>query len=227
MKKKISIKAIVIGIVISIILYSILEIIMYSIRTAPCDMELVFDSGKRCNHLFQDSIRDELNCIYSAGNSSVANYAYLFNDKYRFVVWELGDFNNVNLNNIRINRVHDIGKIQTKVFNEVKVGGRPTISIQDRICFSMDSVLIFNLSDGSNLSLFSSKVNNRIYLGSINDLGIANNKYENQITFTFSIIPVNCGLVIIKKSGTFYIVLVNSFNFQDSPIEALKYLKLE
>lgn len=190
-------------------------------------MDLVFDSGKRCSHLFQDSIRDDLNCIYSAGNSSGANYAYLLNNKYRYVVWELGDFSNVNLNNIQVNRGYDFEKIQTKVINEIKVGGRPAISIQDRICFSMDSILIFQLGDGSILNLFSSRMNYRIYFGSINNLGIANERYENQIAFTFDFIPVNCGLVLIRKNSTFFIVLLNSFDIGKSPLEALNYLKLE
>jgi hypothetical protein len=218
-------KSILAGI-LAIILYSIGQVIYGLIRTSPCNLEPVFDSGSRCAHLFQDSVKQDLNCFYSFGNNNVAIYAYNFQDKFRYVVWELGDFRNVDLRKVNFNKSNSLEEIKSIPFAHFELGGGPSIKVKDIICYSMREELNLFVGNGGNLSIDTIGNHYIIASGELNEISIANYKNENQILISFETFPTFSSLIFLKKNQTFFIILINSFENKISPKVALNYLKL-
>jgi hypothetical protein len=213
--------------IIAIILYSIGQVIYGLIRTSPCNLEFVFDSGSRCAHLFQDSVKQDMTCFYSLGNDNVAIYAYNFQDKFRYVVWELGDFRNVDLKKVNFNKSNSLEEIKSNPIANFELGGGPSIIVKDIICYSMGEELNLFAGNGGNLSIDTISNEYIIASGELNEIAFANYKNENQILISFEIFPTFSSLIFLKKNQTFFIILVNSFKNNITPKAALNYLKLD
>lgn len=212
--------------VAGVILYSIGLVVYGLIRTSPCSYSIIFDSGNRCRHLFQDSISNDLNCFYSSGNANGANYAYKYKNRYRFMVWELGDFRNVELNNVKYYKTSNPLKINSSVIGRNEIGGNPDIQIKDIICFQADKKISLLLGDGSNIKTEIDSVNCKIYLCELNEFSIENDAGEVQMIISYETIPAYTVLIMLKKNDTFFLISINSYENKEIPIKALQYLKL-
>lgn len=208
-----------------VILYSVGQAVYQIIRTSPCTYKPLLDSGKRCRSLFQDSINPKMECFHSFGNNDGADCAFK-SEKYRFMIWELGDFRNIELKDIYIFNHEILDQLDTKkTYGEFEIGGNPQFQIRDIICFSMEKELDLLVSGGKfNIDKNSDKC--LIASGVLDEIAFANHKKETQIFIRFEESPAYSLIVFLKKDNTFYIVLINSFENKAVPYEALQYLKL-
>ena len=213
--------------ILAVILYSIGQLVYGLMRTSPCDLKPTYDSGYRCAHLFQDSVKQDMNCFYSFGNENGAIYAYNFQDKFRYVVWELGEFRNVNLKKVDFSKSKSLGELKANPLVHFELGGGPSISVKDIICYSTSEELNLFSGNGGNLNIDTISSDYLIASGELNEIAIANNKNENQIIISFETYPTFSSLVFLKKNQTFFIILVNSLENRTIPKAALRYLKLD
>ena len=197
-----------------------------NVRVNNCDYSPIFDSGNRCRHLFADSLASKLECFYSFGNSTGANYAYTYRNKYRYMIWELGDYRNVDIKAIHLGKSENPGEINSRIVGNFEIGSNPAFENKDVICYSFEKELTILHGNGGYLK--PETINDSCFIasGELNEIGIANMKGETQIGISFKIFPAYSILVILKKNNTFFIIMINSFENKTIPIEALQYLKL-
>lgn len=219
-------RKIIISGVLAIALYSVGLVIYHAIRTSPCDYHPLNDSGKRCLNLFQDSVKKDLVCFHSFGNKNGADCAYKYLDKYRYMVWELGEFKNVDLKKIHISKSKSIGEIDAVTLRGFEIGESPVLSIKDIVCFSVGEEINLIIGDGGNIK--TDTISDKCYIasGELNDMSITNHKGEKQFLLNFELFPTFCSLVFLKKNNTFYMIMLNSFENKTIPTKALECLKL-
>jgi hypothetical protein len=187
-----------------ILLFAVGKVIYQFVKTSPCRYHFIADHGERCINVFKDSISKDLKCIYSFGNSNGALYAYVYIGKYRFIVWELDDFQSVDLKKIRVVSTTDPVNIKDDLHSVVTLGGGPSVEINDIQCFDMNESMILDIREGGNLSIDTITPKYFIAKCELNEFVISNNYYKNQLQFSFEILPTFCILSLIKKNNTFY-----------------------
>jgi hypothetical protein len=199
--------------------------IFHYIRISHYTYHPLLDSGNRCRHLFQDSINSKLECFHSFGNHDGADCAYK-SDKYRFFVWELAEFRNIELKELYIQKQERIDQLNSEpAYGEFEIGPDPNLLIRDIVRFSVDKELDL-LTTGDELTIEKRTDTCLIASGSPNEIAFSNYKREVQIYFQFEALPTYSVLVFLKKNNTFYMILINSFENKAVPLEALQYLKL-
>lgn len=196
------------------------------IRISSSIYKPLLDSGNRCRHLFQDSINSKLYCFHSFGNHNGAECAYK-SDKYRFLVWELAEFKNIELKKLTIIKKESLDQLNSNpAIGEYEIGPNPDLLIRDIVRFSMHDELNI-LTTGSELTSKKRTDNCFIASGSPNEIAFANDKKEVQIFVQSEVLPTYSILVFIKKNDTFFIIMINSFENKSIPTDAIQYLKLE
>jgi len=212
--------------VAAVVLFSIGQFVYQFSRTSPCFQDPLLDSGDRCMHLFQDSIKTKIECFRSFGNNTGAECAYKYAEKYRFMVWELGDFTNVGLKQIFIFKQKVIDQINKTANSEFEIGGNPEFLYRDIICYSMAKELDVLINEG-NLTIDKQSDTCLIASGALNEIAFADQNKDVQILMKFKVFPAYSILVFLKKNNKFFIIMINSFENKAIPTEALQYLKLE
>jgi len=155
------------------------------------------------------------------GNSTSANSLYYMKNNYKFHVWELGQFKDVDIASIRF--------LQTSKAPEIKV--EPTAGYDDNllivknaVCITMGKELNVMYSSLSDLKQDSIGENFIFATGLMNEVGFANNKGEVQKLVSFTRHPTACKLAFIKKRNTFFIVLITAS--YETPIPSDIFSKL-
>lgn len=176
-------------------------------KVIPCMHHPISDYGERCAHIFIVQKQDSLSWISTFGNSTSANSLYYVKNNYKFHVWELGQFKEVDIASIRF--------LQTYKAPEFKA--EPTagyddnlLSVKNAVCMTMGKELNVMYSSLSDLKQDSIGENFIFGTGLMNEVGFANNKGEVQKLVSFTRHPTACKLAFIKKRKTFFIVLITA-----------------
>lgn len=191
------------------------------IKAIPCMHHPTMDQGERCAHIFKTQEQDSLAWMSTFGNNTSANSIYYIKNKYKFHVWELGQFKNVDIASIRF--------IQTNIAPELKAENAAgyddaLLIVRNDVCMTMGKELNVMYGSSSELQQDSIGKNFIFATGLMNEIGFANNKGEVQKLVTFTRHPTACKLAFIKKRNTFFIVLITAS--YETPIPSDIFSKL-
>jgi len=220
-------KRIVIAFILLLLTYTIGKLLYESIKTSPCDYKPLLDDGIRCQHLFTIEAQKQLKCFHSFGNANGAFCGYSLQNKYRFIIWELGEFSSVKTKSIHFHNYSTIKEIDCSPYRSFEIGGNPACKNVDIICFTIEKELNILAGGTGELKVDTITNNYLISSGQLSDLAFVNGRNEPQINISYEVVPAYSVLVFLKKNNTFFIILINSFENKDVPKEAIKFLKLD
>lgn len=176
---QISIRKYIYTIILTVIIFSIGQLVYSLVKTSPCELKLGSRTGSRCIDLFKDSVKQEMKCYFELENTESDICAYNFHDKYRYVVWRLGEFRNINMEGIKFCRTSNNMKLDANPTQEFELGVGPSLYVKDVICFSMHEEL--NVLTASTINVDTISKNYCIASSSSNEIIFANRYSENQI----------------------------------------------
>ncbi|MFN0188324.1 MAG: hypothetical protein ACKVQV_06445 [Bacteroidia bacterium] len=221
---QISIRKYIYAGILTVVIFTIGQIVYSTIKTAPCELRLVSNLGYRCLNLFKDSVKQEMKCFFELENNESAICAFNFQDKYRYVVWQLGEFRNVDLQQINFYKTKDKMILDIYPTQEFNLGVGPSLIVKDIYCFSMSEEL--NVLTAIEMNIDTISKDFCIASGTVNEITFANYKNENQIIVSTSNFPLFSKLVFLKQNQKFNIILVTSVENRKIPDDALKNLRL-
>ncbi len=210
--------------ILTVIIYSIGHLLYSIAKTSQCELTFGSNSGSRCINLFNDSVKQKMKCFFELENNESAICAFNFQDKYRYVVWQLGEFRNVDLQRINFYKTKDKLILDANPTHEFDLGVGPSLMVKDIFCFSMSEEL--NIHTPIKMKIDTISKNFCIASGTANKISFANDKNENQIIISTNNFPLCSKLVFLKQNQNFNIVLVTSVENRKIPDDALKNLRL-
>jgi hypothetical protein len=176
-------------------------------------------------YLFKDSIINDLNSIYSFGNKNDTFYVYNYKKDVQFVIWRLQEFDNINLNEIKLNNVILSENIVNKAHFSFNFNPNTTIDSKLKLPIADKINLILDMN--SNEIRDINRDNCRIFITKLISFGITNYKGEYQIISSFDgNIPILANLIFYKRNGSFFFILVNGYRNHEINEDVLKFLRL-
>lgn len=89
-----------------------------------------FKNPNKYHYLFRENIRPDLKNIFTAGKAGKGwIYAYNYKDKFRFIIWELYGYKNVNISETSRSRKKNYLN-EKKVISSEEIGPKPVIKLE-------------------------------------------------------------------------------------------------
>lgn len=222
---------IVIGFITAFLVYNIIgKILIPSINSSSCKYNFISGFDERYNFLFKKSIISHLKCFYSIGNDKEALFAYNFENKYRFIIWEFTELNHINLNEIIFDNENSLTDNEFEAYNSYDFGPDPAIKIKSIFCINAtERIRIKYVGLNDSVHTFKSSNIKGVY-GMLNKVEIENEKGESQISMTFgrikNIVCPKSEIVIFKKNHSLFCVIISPLSDKQMYIGSDTYLNL-
>ncbi len=222
---------IVIGIISALFFYNIIgKILIPSIKASSCKYDFIDGFDERYNFLFNDSIISQLKCFYSIGNEKGALFAYNYNNKYRFIIWEFAELNNINLSQIVFENANSNYDKNFEAYNSYNLGPEPAILIKSRLCINANKSVTIKIDGISNTVQTYKTTNFKGVFGEINKVEIENENGESQIHMNFgktnNILCPKSELIIFKKIHSLFFVTISPLGKNQIYENPASFLKL-
>jgi hypothetical protein len=194
--------------IVSIIAY----FIYYNIRVSTngiCDYNFIDDQPNRYDNLLQDSVVNNSHLYYSIGNHNGGIYSYTYKKKYRFVIWELREFNAVKFDEIVLIKDAKIKWPTSSAIKASSLGPYPSIDVESKMCIDKIEDISLCIGSGSQISAGIKTNIFKYYFGALQKFSVINESNEEQIIVSYKKSPaINTGIILFKNMSSFFLITI-------------------
>lgn len=160
--------------------------------------------------LVKDSVKKDFNkfCSYSLSKDRDIWSHFIYKKNYYITVWEFKDLGLLNLQEVSVNFNKPLNTLTSDGNGETFAGGNPEVQV--RYGYKLGSKLSINLDKDSRVIKRIVSSNYSGFYGVINRMGFESGENENFALFDYPKGPMNTLLILYKKNGSLYVLILES-----------------